>query len=254
MNDALPAIRKRIRHIAICRGCASFWGGVVLLQMTCAVGAFAGGQTLSENHTKKGISLFHSMEFRGSLKVLTKWTRILDLASAQVHELNTCDFPSGQCPPGTANWRELLSEARKRSGSEQLKYVNGYLNRWPYRLDLDVYGIRDYWATPGEFLQRSGDCEDYCITKYYALKELGYSPDRLRIVIIRDEIRNIAHATLAVYLDQKAYILDNLSDAVFDQGRYRHYVPQYSFNEFHRWAHIPLREQPENQWKGEAPR
>lgn len=140
------------------------------------------------------------------------------------------------------------------SGCEQLKYVNRYLNRWPYRLDMDVYGIRDYWASPGEFLQLSGDCEDYCISKYYALKELGYKADRLRIVIIRDEIRNLAHAALAVYLDQNIWILDNLSDAVFDQGRYRHYVPHYSFNEHHRWAHIPLRKRPENLWRGEAPR
>ncbi len=95
-----------------------------------------------------------------------------------------------------------------------MKTVNAYFNRWPYRLDIDVYGESEYWATPQEFLRLSGDCEDYSITKYYALKQLGVPVDRMRIVMLIDTIRGIAHAVLAVKQGDETYVLDNLSDLV----------------------------------------
>jgi predicted transglutaminase-like cysteine proteinase len=116
--------------------------------------------------------------------------------------------------------------------------VNRFFNQWPYRLDVEVYGTTDYWADPVEFMKLSGDCEDYSIVKFYALKELGFDARSLRIVVIKDEIRNIGHAVVAVYMDKTAYILDNLSDLVMDHDKYTHYTPQYSVNETYRWAHV----------------
>jgi predicted transglutaminase-like cysteine proteinase len=60
----------------------------------------------------------------------------------------------------------------------------------------------------------------------------------MRIVLLRDTIRNIAHAVLAVELNDEIYILDNMSDLVLVHLKYEHYVPQYSVNEFYRWAHV----------------
>ena len=59
-----------------------------------------------------------------------------------------------------------------------------------------------------------------------------------RIVLLKDNIRNIAHAVLAVKLNDESYILDNMSDLVLPHIKYEHYIPQYSVNEFYRWAHI----------------
>ena len=214
-----------------------------LMQQFMAGHACAQERPLRKPSVRNPVRLFNSVEFKGSLRALTKWNRILLKAQKQVHELNTCHLSSGECPPGAAGWKALLQKAVNMTGLDQLKFVNGYINRWPYRLDMDVYGVSDYWATPQEFLSLSGDCEDYCITKYFVLKELGYDTGGLRVVIIRDRIRNITHATLAVYLDNAVYIMDNMSHAVFRQEKYKHYIPQYSFNERNRWAHIPLRKQ-----------
>jgi predicted transglutaminase-like cysteine proteinase len=60
----------------------------------------------------------------------------------------------------------------------------------------------------------------------------------MRIVLLKDTIRNIAHAVLAVKLGDDTYILDNMSDLVLSHLKYMHYVPQYSVNEFYRWAHV----------------
>jgi predicted transglutaminase-like cysteine proteinase len=54
--------------------------------------------------------------------------------------------------------------------------TNRFLNDWRYKPDDQNYGQRDYWATPLEFLRRSGDCEDYAIAKYVTLRELGFAP------------------------------------------------------------------------------
>lgn len=136
------------------------------------------------------------------------------------------------------SWRQVIRMSGNKSPMEKLKTVNAYFNQWPYRLDREVYGKSDHWATPNEFLKLSGDCEDYSIIKYFALQRLGFNMKNMRIVVVKDRIRNIGHAVLAVYIDETAYILDNLSDMVLPHSRYRHYIPQYSVNGANRWAHI----------------
>jgi predicted transglutaminase-like cysteine proteinase len=59
------------------------------------------------------------------------------------------------------------------------------------------------------------------------------------VVVVRDVQRDLAHAVLAVYLDDEVYILDNLTKTVLPQERISHYVPYYSINETTRWAHVP---------------
>ncbi|QGY42021.1 hypothetical protein GM415_08705 [Pseudodesulfovibrio cashew] len=148
--------------------------------------------------------------------------------------------PSMAKLPSRSGWNKLVRETSSLSLMGRLKAVNKFFNRWPYRLDAANYGKSDYWATPKEFLMKSGDCEDYAIAKFYALQELGFRNVPMRIVAVRDVIRNIGHAVLAVYLDDQVYILDNQTDMVLPHTRYKHYVPQYSVDEHYRWMHIPV--------------
>jgi len=185
-----------------------------------------------------GNGLFGSHEFRSSLRALPQWSRVMAAAGAQVEVMARCDPQKEQCSAAVLSWQKIIHEARGQSFFEQLKAVNSFFNRWPYRLDIDVYGVTEYWATPQEFLRWSGDCEDYSIAKYYALKQLGVPIGRMRIVLLIDAIRGIAHAALAVSDGEESYVLDNLSDLVLSHRRYDHYLPQYSVNERYRWAHI----------------
>jgi predicted transglutaminase-like cysteine proteinase len=185
-----------------------------------------------------GTGLFGSHEFRSSLRALPQWTRVMASAEAQIKAMSSCDPERNSCSAAALSWQKLIHEARSQSVFEQLKTVNGYFNRWPYRLDIDVYGESEYWATPQEFLRLSGDCEDYSITKYYALKQLGLPVERMRIVLLIDTIRGIPHAVLAVKQGDETYVLDNLTDMLLPHRRYEHYRPQYSVNELYRWAHV----------------
>lgn len=189
------------------------------------------------------IRLFQSAAFRGNFNALPKWKRVLSKVKGEIQTLNSCAAPKA-CPPGATSWQRIMKQAREQEPMEQLRMVNSFFNKWPYRLDQDAYGVSDWWATPQEFLKISGDCEDYAIIKYFALRELGFSQDDLSIVVVKDRIRGIGHAVLAVFTHGDAYILDNVSDAIFTHDKYRHYTPQYSLNEEHRWSHIPLAHQP----------
>lgn len=185
--------------------------------------------------------LFGSVEFRASLKGLPNWMRIVEQGAKQVAGMNACRTLETDCSSAALSWQQALAEAGDRPPMEQLQRINAFFNRWPYRLDQDVYRRSDYWALPLEFLRKSGDCEDFSIVKYFALRELGFSSGQLRIVVLKDNIRGVAHAVLAVYLDGEVYVLDNLSDLVFSHAMYEHYVPQYSVNESSRWAHVRAR-------------
>lgn len=184
----------------------------------------------------RGIRLFNTIEFRGPLKNLPKWDRVLN-----VDRKTPGLIPERALGGRNALWGDLKTEWRGLSTMDKLRNVNSLFNQWPYRLDSEVWGVVDYWAAPIEFLRKSGDCEDYAITKYFALKQLGVPTSDMRIVILLDSIRRLAHAILVVYTGGDAYVLDNLSNVVLSHQRYGHYVPQYSINEEYRWAHIPIR-------------
>jgi predicted transglutaminase-like cysteine proteinase len=185
-----------------------------------------------------GTGLFGSHEFRSSLRALPQWSRVMASADAQSEAMLRCNPERESCSAAALSWQKIIRESGGLPTLEKLQKVNAYFNRWPYRLDIEVYGVAEYWATPQEFLRLSGDCEDYSITKYYALKKLGVPVERMRIVLLTDSIRNIPHAVLAVRQGGESYVLDNLSDLVLPHSRYEHYLPQYSVNEQYRWAHV----------------
>lgn len=179
--------------------------------------------------------VFRGQEFRTTIKFIPHWSRVLVLAERQIEAYYKCQE---NCSSAALNWRKIIRQSKGLPRLDQLKNVNFFFNRWPYRLDIDVYGMSDFWATPDEFMLLSGDCEDYSIAKYYALRELGFAIGDMRIVMIKDIIRNISHAVLSVKLGEEIYILDNLTDMLLSHLKYEHYVPQYSFNEFYGWIYV----------------
>lgn len=184
--------------------------------------------------------LFNSVEFKTeSLAALPQWQRVLERIDAEREIYRSCMRESETCPTRSVMvWQGMIRRQIGRARLHQVRAVNRFLNDWRYRADSHNWGQRDYWATPLEFLRFSGDCEDYAIAKYVTLRQLGFAAEQLRMVVVQDVSRNIAHAVLAVYLDDEVYILDNLSRTVLRQHQVEHYVPYYSINETTRWAHV----------------
>lgn len=184
--------------------------------------------------------LFGTIEFKAkSLKALPKWTRVLEKIRDEEALYEKCAADIRDCESnGMLSWRGKIRSLQGENTLETLQQVNRFANQWPYIEDYKNYGVSDYWATPSEFLPNSGDCEDYAIFKYVTLKRLGFSPDDMRLAVVKDTVRNIAHAVLVVKYADSFYVMDSLFDVVLPDSQVMQYLPYYSVNETTRWAHI----------------
>lgn len=134
-------------------------------------------------------------------------------------------------------WAELYAAYADKGLWEKLVMMNKVFNQWPYVEDMDVWGLDDYWSTPAEFIQHSGDCEDYAITKYYALKALGVPPQDMCIGVVWNRRRGEAHAVLLAKVNDQYYILDNFDNEIKLRSEAWNYMPLFYINEFAVWRH-----------------
>jgi predicted transglutaminase-like cysteine proteinase len=118
---------------------------------------------------------------------------------------------------------------------EKLELVNDFMNRTPFVSDLEHWGKEDYWATPVEFLSTNGgDCEDFSIAKYFALRSLGVPDEKLRITYVKEiVVYNEAHMVLAYFPapDAEPLVLDNINKTIRPASTRTDLVPVYSFND-----------------------
>lgn len=137
-------------------------------------------------------------------------------------------------------WTRLYNLAKNRDLKTKLKYVNNFFNQWPAVGDAALYGEEDYWAAPWQFMNSGGDCEDYVIAKYYALKALSVPPQSMCIVIVDDFKAMITHVVLAVSdpNGKDFYVLDNITDTIYKNGAAEDYVPRYYINETNVWRPV----------------
>jgi len=138
-----------------------------------------------------------------------------------------------------ATWLRFLDSVRGLPAANQLAAVNRFANTREYQLDIDNYGVEDYWAIPREFLGSGGDCEDYVITKLFSLLWLGFPADELRLVVVQDTNLRVPHAVLAVARGRDTLILDNQVQAVLTDRDVVHYVPVFSLDRTRWWLHLP---------------
>ncbi len=135
------------------------------------------------------------------------------------------------------NWHKDLSAYKGLNIKTMATKVNQMMNKKRYILDQRNWGRSDYWATPVEFMARGGDCEDFAIAKYSALRALGVPESRLRLAIVQDTVKNIPHAVLVVYTEKGPYILDNQIKTLIDASSKGRYRPIYSINRSAWWLH-----------------
>lgn len=140
----------------------------------------------------------------------------------------------------TQDLGRVLAEARGRSEADKLKRVNDFFNRrLRFASDQEIWGQEDYWATPLEFIGKgAGDCEDFSIAKYFSLRQLGVSKEKLRLTYVRARIGgpssriSQAHMVLTYYPtpDAEPLVLDNLIGSIRPASSRPDLTPVYSFN------------------------
>jgi len=163
--------------------------------------------------------------------VFVKWNGMLARHLAQLAEAGSCEG----CV--AAEWRDLIARLSALPFRAKLEAVNAALNRHPYVTSMRNWGESNRWETPLEFLRKGGQCQDYAIAKYLALRAAGLPPDRLRLVVLRDMRLGIDHAVAVAYGDGEAWVLDNQSAALVTADSLLHYQPYYSISEQGWWLH-----------------
>ncbi|HMH64677.1 MAG TPA: transglutaminase-like cysteine peptidase [Rhizomicrobium sp.] len=139
------------------------------------------------------------------------------------------------CAP--PEWLSFLAAQKDHTRLAQLEAVNQWANAKPYVEDWVNWHVADYWETPGEFIARGGDCEDFAIAKYFSLIRLGFSVQDLRIVVVSDARTHGFHAVLAARLDGTVWLLDNFLPAVVPMESQPQYSAVYSLNQQGWWMH-----------------
>ena len=173
-----------------------------------------------------------------------RWQRVLEVERA-APSFNTQG--KGMNSVDAAQWRELLKQAKNAPETQKLRLINGFFNHWRPMDDAAAWNVPEYWAAPGEFIRnRGGDCEDYAIAKYFALRYLGFPPERLRLTTIRQVSADgkpvpLLHAVLVAQSAGNWFVLDNNARpriSIMPHTQYKgRFVPLFSMNELGAWKH-----------------
>ena len=164
-----------------------------------------------------------------NIQPFTKWTGVLKRHQKQMRSIDRAVFTA---------WFDRISHLQNQSMEVKMRQVNNIVNLNRYVNDQRGWGQSDHWATPIEFLKKQyGDCEDFAILKFLALKALGVPETKMRLAVVHDMQKNIPHAVLIVYHNGQAFLLDNQIKQVVNTTQVAHYKPYYSISRTAWWMH-----------------
>src|SRR6266478_7115953 len=177
-----------------------------------------------------GVFAFH---FAGG-GLRQKWLGVQRKLDEERVQLALCDGDRERCAsPAALRFLAIVDHARAREGRARLGEINRAINLAIRPMsDVAQYGQIDVWSSPLDtFATGAGDCEDYAIAKFVALRMAGISPDDLRLVIMRDTVHGEDHAVAAVRLDGHWLTLDNRRMAMVEDANIRNYRPLFVINQ-----------------------
>jgi predicted transglutaminase-like cysteine proteinase len=159
-----------------------------------------------------------------------KWLGVQRRLDDEMVQLALCEGDRDGCvSPAALQFLDIVDAAKLRDGRARLGEINRAINLAIRPMsDLAQYGEIDVWTSPLATLARgAGDCEDYAIAKFVALRRAGISPEDLRIVIMHDTLHGEDHAVAAARLDGRWLTLDNRRMAMVEDSDVRNYRPTF---------------------------
>lgn len=140
-----------------------------------------------------------------------KWQALQAIIAIEARAMTLCRQTPDACPPAAKRFLAIVDAARTETGRARAGQINRAINLAirPMR-DSAQFGVADVWQSPlMTFANGAGDCEDYAIAKYVALREAGMSANDLKLVIVHDDRVGEDHAVTAARIDGDWLILDN---------------------------------------------
>lgn len=166
-----------------------------------------------------------------------KWRKVADDIRAQEPALMRCLADDTTCSAAAVRFVAIVKEAREHEGRVRLNFVNQRVNNAiRYTSDMTQWATPDEWSAPlaagkGSFETGLGDCEDYAIAKYVALRAAGVPANQLRVLLVRDNIAHLDHAVLAANEEGHWFILDNRWTAAVEDNDVRRFTPLFALDD-----------------------
>jgi predicted transglutaminase-like cysteine proteinase len=232
-------------HSHACRAIALAWGMAWFGPAADLTAGTLGSTGSSEliGGSVEPFGLFASVLSAGGLR--EKWLSVERKLDDERVQLALCDGDRDRCAsPAALQFLAIVDNAKARDGRARLGEINRAINLAIRPMsDLAQYGAIDVWSSPlVTFTSGAGDCEDYAIAKFVALRLAGIAPDDLRIVIMRDTVRGEDHAVAAARLDGHWLTLDNRRMAMVEDAYIRNYRPLFVIDQHgvKQYADAPL--------------
>src|SRR5712692_6174164 len=163
-----------------------------------------------------------------------KWRGVQHEIRVESELLALCRASPTDCPSAPARrFLAMIETAQARQGRARLGEINRAINLSIRPVsDLAQYGVVDLWTSPLATLAAgAGDCEDYAIAKYVALREAGLDNEDLRLLIVRDAKLREDHAVVAAHLDGRWLVLDSRWLMLLEDLQLKQYAPLFEIDD-----------------------
>ena len=176
-----------------------------------------------------GLFAFRAPE--GALWV--KWRALETALRADAEAIALCRADAEACSGPAARLVSIVDKAQARDGRSRIAGVNAAVNAAVrYTSDYARHGVADHWSAPLATLANGqGDCEDYAIAKFVALREAGVAAADLRLLLVRDLMSRQDHAVLAARHEGRWLVMDNRWDALMEPAALARFRPLFSLDD-----------------------
>ena len=148
---------------------------------------------------------------KSDIGFIAKWRAVERETRDEMREVARCRTEPDTCTPAALKFIKIVDVARMREGRARIGEINRAINFSIKSMsDLAQHGAADVWTSPLKTLASgAGDCEDYAIAKFAALREVGFAETDLRLLVVHEAGSESYHAVLSVRLDDGWLVLDN---------------------------------------------
>jgi predicted transglutaminase-like cysteine proteinase len=161
-----------------------------------------------------------------------KWRALATDLAGDAEALARCRADAETCTRPALRFLAVVTAAQTHAGRGRFAMINRAVNAAVrYVGDYDQHGVADRWSAPLVTLATGqGDCEDYAIAKFVALREAGVAAADLRLLLVRDLLSRQDHAVLAARHDGRWLVMDNRWDALMEPVALARFQPLFALD------------------------
>lgn len=167
------------------------------------------------------------------------WRKLQHQIKAEQPIIARCRAEPHACSsPAALRFIAIVEEGKRHEGLARIGNINRAVNLSIRAInDAEPDSTHDEWTSPLAALAvGAGDCKQYAVVKYAALRDLGFAAADLRLVILELKPGRVRHAVVAIRDEGRWLVLDNRTLTLVESSDVLgHYVPLYAFDHRGVW-------------------